>query len=160
MIRGFEPVRPLEPIGRDAFQPLAALGAGLLAGLVLLIVPRGTPWSALTFFVPTVMGRVIADHLDMGFMSASVVHLLVAIAYGFIVSFIVIRVTQMRAVLLGGAVGFGLYLINFGVVSVWFPALRGSEPSVIFTHVVFGLVAAGAYRGLLRRQPAIAPPPT
>jgi len=160
MIRDFEPVHRLEPAGQDRFQWIPALGAGLIAGLVLLLVPRGTPWSALTFFAPIVMGRVVPDHVDMGFLSTSLIHLLVGIIYGLIISLLVTRVTQMRAVLLGGVAGLGLYLINFGVVSLWFPSLRGSEPSVIFTHVVFGLVAAGAYRGLLRRQPAIASPPT
>jgi hypothetical protein len=49
-------------------------------------------------------------------------------------------------------VGLVLYLLNFGVVSLCLPGLRGNEVSVIITHVVFGLVAAGVYRGLLRRK--------
>jgi len=56
-----------------------------------------------------------------------------------------------------------LYFINLGVVTMWFPAMRGNEVSVFVTHVVFGLIAAGAYRGLLRRKvsaPTEQTPPT
>ena len=44
------------------------------------------------------------------------------------------------------------YVINFGVVSLLAPACRGNELAALFTHVVFGLIADGAYRVLLRRK--------
>jgi len=80
-----------------------------------------------------------------------VLHLALALIYGVIVSFVILRIHQMAAVLTGGVVGVGLYFLNLGAVSLWFPALRGNEVSVFVTHVVCGLIAAGAYRGLLRR---------
>jgi len=55
-------------------------------------------------------------------------------------------------VLTGGAVGLLLYVLNLGAISMWFPAMRGSEVSGSVTHAVCGLIAAGAYRGLLRRK--------
>jgi len=72
--------------------------------------------------------------------------------YGVIISFAVINIREMAAVLTGGAVGLLLYLLNLAAVSMWFPAMRGNEVSVIVTHAVCGLIAAGAYRGLLRRK--------
>ena len=55
--------------------------------------------------------------------------------------------------------GVGLYLLNFGVASVFFPELkRGMEAGVLLTHIVFGHFAAGAYRGLLKRKPVSANP--
>ena len=54
--------------------------------------------------------------------------------------------------------GLALYVANYGIVSMWLPAMKGNEVPVVVTHIVFGLVAAGAYRGLLRRQvPATSP---
>jgi hypothetical protein len=41
------------------------------------------------------------------------------------------------------------------VVSALWPSLRGAEFSVVVTHVVFGLITAGAYRGLLKRKPEV-----
>jgi Mg/Co/Ni transporter MgtE len=81
-----------------------------------------------------------------------VLHLVLSVIYGFIISLVVINLHELRAVFIGGIVGLVLYLINFGVVSAWLPGLRGNEVSVIVTHGVFGLITAGAYRGLLRRR--------
>jgi hypothetical protein len=49
-----------------------------------------------------------------------------------------------------------LYFLNFGCVSAFWPSLRGNEPAVLFAHVFFSMVAAGAYRGLLRRTATLA----
>jgi hypothetical protein len=152
MIRGFEPIRPAEPQEKGHLQWMPALGAGLIAGIVLLIVPRGSPWNALTFFTPTILGRVVPDRWDVPMLAVSVIHLGISLIYGLLISLTVIRVREMRAVLAGGIAGLVLYLINLGVVSLWIPELRGSEVSVIVTHAVFGLITAGAYRGLLRRK--------
>lgn len=84
-----------------------------------------------------------------------VLHLALAIIYGVLISFVVSHIRQMAAVLTGGVAGLVLYLINLGVVTLCFPAMRGNEVSVFVTHVVFGLIAAGAYRGLLRRKVSV-----
>jgi hypothetical protein len=130
----------------------AALGAGLIAGLVLLIVPRGNPWSTVTFFVPAVVGRIIPDTWDITLFSSMLMHLGVSLLYGIIISLVVSGIREMRAVLTGGVMGLVLYLANLGIISFFAPTLRGNEATAIFTHVVFGLIAAAAYRGLLRRR--------
>jgi hypothetical protein len=80
------------------------------------------------------------------------IHLGISLFYGIIISMVVSGIREMRAVLTGGVIGLVLYLANLGVISVFAPALRGNEATVIFTHVVFGLIAGAAYRGLLRRR--------
>jgi hypothetical protein len=156
MIQGFEPPRPAEPIEKSHLQAFPATAAGLIAGVVLLIVPRGSPWEGLTSFSPAILGRVPPAEWNLPIFGTIVLHLALALVYGFIISFAVINIRELRAVFTGGIVGLFLYLLNLGVVSFFLPAMRGNEVSVIVTHFVFGLIAAGAYRGLLRRRVPVA----
>ena len=153
MIKGFETSQRLEPVAKSKLQWGPALGAGLIAGLILLVVPRGSPWSALTFFSPAVLGRNLAALGLPGAVRCGL-HLLISITYGLIIARGVAGLKQGRAILTGGLLGLVLYVINFGVFSAFWPQLRGDEVSVVFTHIVFGLITAGAYRGLLKRRPA------
>lgn len=150
MIR-FEPrEESLEPELDDRIQWGAAFWAGLIPGIVLLIVPNGSPWSSLTFFSPVIMGRQVSDPgLPTAFVWA--LHLGLSLLYGLIIARAVSYLAGGRAIIGGGAIGLVLYGINCAVVTVFFPAWNGSETPVIFTHVAFGLIAAGVYRGLLRR---------
>ena len=59
---------------------------------------------------------------------------------------------RRRAFVTGALAGFVLYAVNFGVVTAFWPWLRGAEFSIVITHIVFGLITAGAYRGLLKRK--------
>jgi hypothetical protein len=134
------------------FQWLPALEAGFLAGLVMMIVPRGSPWSALTFFAPVVMGRVIPETAGIPLVMTKAMHLILSIGYGFIISAVVMRITQMRAIIVGAIVGLALYFANWAVIGAAFPELKGDELTVAFTHMVCGGITAGAYRGLLWRR--------
>jgi hypothetical protein len=155
MIRSFEPPQLLEP--ESDFQWSAAWGAGLIAGIILLVAPRGSPWSSLTFLAPVVMGRVVPPEVGFPFFGTLLVHMGLSLVYGLIISWVITSVTRLWAIVVGGFAGLVLYLINLGIVSTWFPQLRSNEVPVIFTHVVFGLIAGGAYRGLLRRKQASLP---
>ena len=126
--------------------------AGLIAGMVLLIVPHASPWEGLTSFTPAIMGRVVPATWGVAPFVVILLHLALSLIYGSIISFAVIHIREMGAVLTGGVVGLVLYFLNLGAVSMWFPAMRGNEMSVVVTHVVCGLITAGAYRGLLRRR--------
>lgn len=155
MIRHFEANEPLEPENPGHVQWGAALGAGLLAGLVLLLAPRGSPWASLTFFTPMVMGRRLPAAMMLPMPVLWIIHLCISVLYGLTISAAVSRLTSYRAILIGGFIGLLLYFANWGIVWACWPAWRVDEVPVLFTHVVFGLIAAGAYRGLLRRrQPA------
>ena len=74
-------------------------------------------------------------------------HLLVSLVYGLIISRIVATLRRRRAFFTGALV---LYAVNFGAVSTIWPWLRGAEFSAVVTHILFGLIKAGAYRGLLK----------
>jgi hypothetical protein len=152
MIKGFEQPQRTEPIEKNHWQAMPAVAAGLIAGVILLIVPHASPWEGLTSFTPAIMGRVPPSTWGGGVFMVVALHLVLSLIYGVIMSFAVMNVREMTAVLTGGAVGLLLYVLNLGAISMWFPAMRGSEVSVIVTHAVFGLIAAGAYRGLLRRK--------
>jgi hypothetical protein len=152
MIKGFEPPHPAEPIEKRRLHGVPALAAGLIAGVILLFVPHASPWEGLTSFTPTVLGRALPASWNISILGIVFLHLVLSVIYGFIISAVVINIRELRAVFTGGLVGVALYLLNFGVVSVCLPALRGNEVSVIVTHFVFGLIAAGVYRGLLRRK--------
>jgi hypothetical protein len=152
MIKGFEPPHPAEPVEKNHLQAIPAVAAGLVAGLVLLIIPHASPWERLTSFSPAIVGRAVPVTWDIPALGVVVLHLALSLIYGFIISLTVIHIRELRAVFTGGVMGLVLYLLNFTVVSLWLPALRGNEIPVIITHFVFGLIAAGVYRGLLRRK--------
>jgi len=152
MIRDFEPPLQTEPVEKNHFQWLPAIEAGLIAGGVLMIVPRGNPWSALDFFAPVVMGRILPEQWGVPLIGCFILHLGLSLIYSLIISRVVVGVTQLRAVITGGIVGLLLYFLNFGAISAAMPQLIGNEFSVAFTHIVFGLIAGGAYRGLLPRK--------
>ena len=152
MIKGFAEPQRTVPIENNHWQGMPAVAAGLIAGLVLLIVPHASPWAGLTSLTPAIMGRVVPATYGMGTFMIILLHLALSLVYGVVVSFAVINIREMGAVLTGGAVGLLLYVLNLGAISIWLPAMRGNEVSVIVTHAVCGLIVAGAYRGLLRRK--------
>jgi hypothetical protein len=162
MIKGYESVHFLEPEEPAQFHVGPALGAGFIAGAVLLIVPHGSPWSSLTFFSPVIMGRTIPGPMEMPLIVVWVLHLAISILYGLLISRVVATLRWQRAFFTGALAGLVLYAVNFGIVSLVWPWLRGAEFSVVVTHIVFGLITAGAYRGLLKRTrgvPASSPAP-
>jgi len=152
MIKGYEPPHLLEPEEPGRFQLKPALGASLIAGVILLIVPHGSPWSSLTFFSPVIIGRTVPRTFEMPFFLVCILHLAVSLLYGLIISRIVATLRRRPAFIAGALAGLVLYAINFGVVSAFWPSLHGAEFSVGITHIVFGLITAGAYRGLLKRK--------
>src|ERR1041384_1805503 len=155
MIRGFERPARLEPVDADSFQWPAALLAGIIAGVVLLVVPAGSPWSRVSFFSPVIMGRVISPQAGLPLLSTWFLHLGLSVIYGLIISAVATRFRRGQALLAGAIIGLILYLINFAIVSAVWPNSRGNEIAIAFAHIVFGLIAAGAYRGLLKRSGVI-----
>ena len=137
----------------------AAVLAGLIIGGWFLILPRGIPWSSVTFFSAAVLGRVMPP--DVPFLAAVVLHLALSVCYALVVAAVVHRLRPELAILTGAITGFGLYLLNLGAVYYLFHWAYGREPAVIIAHLLFGAFAAGAYRGLATRRTAAAdaPPP-
>lgn len=131
----------------------AALGAGLVVGLLIALFPRGSPWAGLTFFSPTVMGRAMGEP-GGSFMAALLPHLALAIGYAIIIGLVIERLRRVKAVIAGAIVGCVLFLINWAVFNFLVQDGVGRESVVFFTHLAFGLICAGAYKGL--SKPAVA----
>ena len=148
MIRGYQPPAETIPEGNGRFQWGPAFLSGFIAGLVLLFVPRANPWSAQTFFSPVFMGRT----LPVAYPLAWVLHLGLSLVYGLIIARVVARLGQPKAMIVGALMGVLLYFANLGIISAFFPELRSNELTVFVVHLAFGLIATGAYRGLLKRK--------
>ena len=131
----------------------AALGAGLLIGLLVALFPRGSPWSGTTFFSPTVMGRTVTEP-GGSFLLSLGAHLALSIGYAIIIGLVVDKLHRVKAVIAGGIVGAVLFLINWAVFKFLVTDGAGRETIVLFTHIAFGLLTAGAYKGF--SKPAVA----
>ena len=101
------------------------------------------------------MGRMLPLTGGIPLMLVWVMHLAISVLYALIISAIVANLHRERAILTGGLAGLVLYFLNLGIVSLVWPQLRAPEVPIIFTHIVFGLLAAGAYRGLLKRKAGV-----
>ena len=143
-----------------------ALWAGMIAGLVFMMVEmimvamfQGmSPWAPPCMMAAMALGTSVlpppADFSMKIMMIAMMIHLPLSMIYGLILGWAVHRL-QMGAALLAGA-AFGLiavYFVNFYVVAPmafpWFTEAR-NWISVI-SHVMFGVVLAGAYVAMRRR---------
>lgn len=134
---------------RNRFKPKAALYAGLALGLIFLLVPRGIPWNS-TGMPTHLMGRTLFTEPGAGtYTIVALLQMVVAVCYAFIIGGIAYRLRTMHAILAGGAVGLGLYALNYVIFNFLLPDMpRSSEGNVAIAHLAFGLIAAGAYKGL------------
>lgn len=130
---------------------MAALKSGLISGILLLLVPQGIPWAALTFYSGSVMGRTseAESHLNFGRV---IIHLLLALLYAIPVALFVRRMRSWRAVLFGGAIGIVLYFLNLAVTGTLRPSFSGNEFRVFVTHLIFGLFSSACYLGMVSRR--------
>lgn len=143
----------------------AAIGAGLLAGVVFLIlemvmVPvflHGSPWGPPRMIGAIALGKSVLPPpatFTLGvFLTAVVVHFLLSVIYAIILGAIVHRMGMGMAILVGGGFGLLLYIANFYVLTALFPWFANARNWVtIFAHLLFGLIAAWAYKGLARSR--------
>jgi hypothetical protein len=135
----------------------AAVYAGLLAGAIFLIVNHGLPWFTSGLVSPSVMGRDVKppETIDgAATMQMMGLHLVLSVLYALVLAPFANIFHRMAAVWIGGLVGAALYAMNY----LAFEYLLGRGPAqnelaTALTHIAFGMVAAGFYRGF-RRVPA------
>ena len=159
MTRRVEPWAGPEAEERRGLRWRAAFKAGLFAGGVLLVVPRGSPWSSFTFFSPAVFGRILPDISQLPLPLVWAIQLCLAVLYAVAIAWCAERVGRSRAVFVGGVLGLLFYGLSAVVVSMVWPRWHEVPFPVVFTHVVFGLIAGGAYRGLRGRRQRVCPDP-
>lgn len=149
---------------------IAAAFAGIVAGIVFImlemimvaLVMGESPWGPPRMMAAMVMGKsVLPPPASFDFtimMVAMMVHLALAIAYGFIGGWLVHRHDMGLAIAIGAAFGIAIYIVNFYFVAPaafpWFVDARNWISA--FTHIVFGAVLGAAYVLLRRprREPA------
>jgi uncharacterized membrane protein YagU involved in acid resistance len=146
----------------------AAAVSGFAAGAVLMVLdlvwsaffsPDG-PWRTSHMIAPIFTGSGSLQTSGYGFnlgvvAIALVTHYVLGIVFGLGVAALLAQFrldsTPGVALVAGATLGVALYLINFEVLTGFFPwlvALRGAE--TVAAHVVFGIVAALLYCRLKR----------
>jgi len=136
-------------------QWATGLKAAVAIGIIFWLVTRGIPWATSGLVSPTVMGREIKspDTIDFGAASlASALHLLSAVIYGLIMMPLIHRFPYSNAWLIGAALGILLYLINLAAFALFGGSPYSRELPVFITHLAFGIIFTGAYKGLVKRR--------
>lgn len=145
----------------------AAAVAGFAAGAVLMVLdllwsaifhPHG-PWrtSHMIALIFSGASPPPADYpFSVGVVSiALITHYALGIVFGLVMASLLVQLRldtePLKALAAGAAMGWLLYLLNFGVLTAFFPwlaLLRGAE--TLAAHLVFGCVAAFLYWRLKR----------
>jgi hypothetical protein len=147
-------------VGGRMHLPAASV-AGMVAGTVVLAamlalavsVYDESPWRLLRMMAAVVLGpNALEPDDEFGFAVVTtgvLVHYALALLYSFAISGLVKDLPDAAAPWIGLAFGVGLYfgnLYGFTHLFPWFASMR--TPDTLGAHVLFGIVAATAYRHL------------
>jgi hypothetical protein len=130
--------------------------ASLAVAGVFWLVTRGIPWAPSGLVSPTVMGREIKypGSIEVDFaITAIMLHFISAVMYAAIMMPLIHRFRYGSAALIGATMGlilYGLNLAAFTIAGGGAPYSR--ELPVLITHLAFGLVFTGTYKGLVKRR--------
>lgn len=138
-----------------------AVQVGLGVGAVMFLLTRGIPWVGSGAIDPAIMGREISPGEAVTPMFAFTVaglHMIVSVLYALIIAPIVHGFRPFVAGAVGAVVGLVLYFINYALAGMIMDGVGAQRewPSIVL-HVIFGLVAAEAYKGFARRARPSAP---
>jgi hypothetical protein len=133
-----------------------ALQAGLMIGAITFLLTRGIPWVGSGAIDPAVMGREVApgrEATPMFLFGVMAIHFLMSAAYGLIIAPIVHGFRPWAAGAVGALVGLVLYFISYAVFGMMMEARADlREWPALAIHVVFGIVCAETYKGMVRRR--------
>ena len=136
-----------------------ALQVGLGVGAVMFLLTRGIPWPGSGAIDPAVMGREVApgdEATPLFSFSVIGLHLMVSMLYALIIAPIVHGFRPWTAGAVGAVVGLVLYFINYALAGMMMEgAITQREWPAIALHVIFGIVAAEAYKGFVRNEPEV-----
>lgn len=151
---------------------LVAAVAGFAAGAVLMVldllwsavVEGGGPWKTSHMIAPIILGPEILQSPSFTFNFSVVAvalatHYVVGILFGLVLAAIMAPLnldsSLPKALMTGAVFGSALYLLNFFVMSNWFPWLADLRGwATVAAHLVFGTVAAFLYWKLQRTAQA------
>jgi len=151
----------IEPRMRQLVDWSAALWAGLIAGIVflilnLIIIPIGWDtniWLVVRLFASIVMGeRALpppADFDPVILVVALVTHLALSIIFALLLAYIIHRWGLIVGIIGGAIFGIAIFCINvYGLTYFyyWFSLMR-SWPFLL-AHIIFGALAGGIYEAL------------
>ena len=150
---------------RRSIDVKAALLAGLIAGVVdlallgAIALAEGNAWVNMRMTAAILMGRAVlpppATFDPLIFAVSSVVHFGLSLIYGLVVAWFVRRADWALGLMIGAAVGFGIYVVNYYIFApLMFPWLSVQRSGMVSTliHPVFGVIAAAAYIWLRNRS--------
>lgn len=81
------------------------------------------------------------------FIAAIGVHFVLSIVYTLILAWVVHSLDANKGIPVGAGLGLLLYFINFHGFTALFPWFAMARtPITIFTHIIFGIVAAWVYK--------------
>ena len=140
----------------------AAVWAGIIAGAVFLVMEMvlvatiggGSLWGPPRMMAAIVMGKDVlpppATFALNIVIVAMIVHFALSIIYGFILGWLIRKMSMGRAIGAGVVFGLVIYFINFyGIAPVIFPWFEMAQNWITFiSHVVFGAVLGWAYKGI------------
>jgi hypothetical protein len=134
-----------------------ALQAGLIVGAIMFLLNRGIPWVGSGAINPAVMGREVAPGAEatpMFFFGVMSLHFIVAAIYALIIAPIVHGFKPWIAGMVGAVVGLVLYFISYASAGMVMdvPATQREWPSLAI-HIIFGIICAETYKGMVRRRP-------
>jgi hypothetical protein len=142
----------------------AALLAGLIAGVVDLSLLAASGWAQgqnvwvnMRQTAAILMGSGVlpppATFDLLLFVVSTIVHFGLSMVYGLIVAFFIRKSDWKTGLIIGVAVGFGIYVVNYyAFAPLLFPWLTESRNGMVPTliHPVFGMIAAAVYLKLRR----------
>ncbi|WP_426051920.1 hypothetical protein [Brevundimonas sp. SL161] len=138
-----------------ALAGLIAGGAFMMMEMVLVALSGASFWGPPRMIAAIVMGEGVlpppATFDLMVLMAAMAVHFMPSIVIGVAFALIASRFGWLMAVIVGAAVGLGLYVVNFyGMTSVfpWFAMARNTIS--IVSHIAFGLMLGLSYKALAK----------
>lgn len=154
---------------RAAFNWSAAVWAGLIAGLVFVMMEMilvttaggGSAWGPPRMMAAMVMGKDVLPgpenppSFDLWIVVIGmVVHFVLSVVLALVLAagLTAMRVGAGAAIAIGAGFGLLVYIVNFYGFTALFPWFENARNWItIASHLVFGAVAGGCYVSLARR---------
>ena len=142
----------------------SALWSGFATGVIFLVVELflvaiavNSPWGPVRMIGAIMLGQDVLPppaEYDLGvFMAALVVHFPLSLIYAFILAFFINSFGIELSLTIGTIFGLLLYIVNFYPMTTFFPWFQNGRGGInIFTHIVFGVVAAWTYKHSQKRH--------